>query len=110
MPKYHVTVRVAGVEVVEAENPYMAAIGAAARHGDDVEVADVRPAVGRTASPAVAATQRTVTKKRRPLSPEARAKLAKNLEKARAARARKLKAVRKTTKKPATKARAAKRS
>jgi hypothetical protein len=45
-----------------------------------------------------------VAKKRRRLSPDARAKLAQNLEKARAARARNLKAAaKKTTRKQATK-------
>jgi hypothetical protein len=47
----------------------------------------------------------TVAKKRRPMSAEARAKLAQNFVKARAARARNLKAAKKATKKsPAKKA------
>jgi hypothetical protein len=100
MPKYRVTVRVSSTEIVEADNPYMAAVAAAERHGSDVEVADVRPAVGRAPSAAGGATAKTApAKKRRALSPEARAKLAKNLEKARAARARNLKAAKKTAKK-----------
>lgn len=97
MPKYRVTLRMSSVEVVEAENPYMAAIIAAERHGNGVEVADVRPAVGR--SPAAASTKKaTKTTKKRQLSPETRAKLAQNLAKARAARARKLKAAKRTAK------------
>jgi hypothetical protein len=95
MPKYRVTLRVNSTEIVEADNPYMAAIQAAERHGDGVEVADVRPAVGR---PAAGTTKKAPAKKRRALSPEARAKLAKNLEKARAARARNIKAAKRTTK------------
>lgn len=43
-------------------------------------------------------TTEKAAKKRRPLSPEARAKLAQNLVKARAARARKLKAAKRTKK------------
>src|SRR5262249_41432372 len=95
VPKYRVTLKVRSVEIIEADNPYMAAITAAERHGTDVEVADVRPAVGRTA----AATKKAPAKKRRALSPEARAKLAKNLEKARAARAKNLRATKKAAKK-----------
>jgi hypothetical protein len=71
-----------------------------------VKIADVRPAVGRipaTARKAAAKTAkkttRKVVRKRRRLSPEARAKLAQNLVKARAARARNLKAAKKSTKK-----------
>jgi hypothetical protein len=109
MPRYRVTLRYTSVEIVTADNPYQAAIVASRGHGD-VEVADVRPAVGRipaTAHKAMAKTARKVTKKvvkkRRPLSPEARAKLAQNLVKARAARARNLKAAKKSTKKTAAK-------
>jgi hypothetical protein len=116
MPKYRVTVRHTSVEIVEADNPYQAAVVASNSHGDDVEIADVRPAVGRipaTAHKAAAKTAKKVTKKvvkkRRRLSPEARAKLAKNLVKARAARVRNLKAAKKSAKK-ATKKTAAKKS
>jgi hypothetical protein len=101
MPKYRVTVRVSSVEIVEADNPYMAAVAAAGRHDDEVEIADVRPAVGRPvvngnsasrkATKKSAKTLKTAAKKRRRLSPEARAKLAQNLVKARAARAAKRK-------------------
>jgi hypothetical protein len=101
MPKYRVTLRRSSVEVVEADNPYMAAVTAAERYGDGVEVTDVRPAVGRPAATG-ATTNTTVkkaTKKRRPLSSEARAKLAQNLVKARAARAKKIKAAKRATKK-----------
>jgi hypothetical protein len=91
------------VEIVEASNQYQAAIVARDLFGDSVEVADVSPAVGR---PPVSSGARTtaskatkkVAKKRRPLSPEARAKLAQNLVKARAARAAKAKAAKRTTK------------
>src|SRR5437764_301437 len=89
MPRYRVTVRVASVDIVEAENPFQAAVIASGRHGDDVEVADVRPAAGRVAGAAKASKKTTkkrankrvkkVAKKRRRLSPEARAKLAQNL-------------------------------
>jgi hypothetical protein len=106
MPRYRVTLRRTSVEIVTADNPYQAAIVASQGHGD-VEVADVRPAVGR--APATARTTATksaksvkkVAKKRRPMSSEARAKLAQNLVKARAARARNLKAAKKA---PAKKA------
>ena len=86
MPKYRVTLRINSVEIVEADNPYQAAAVISARRGGDVEIADVRPAVGR--APAAKAAKKTA-KKRRQLSPEARAKLAQNLVKARAARAAK---------------------
>jgi hypothetical protein len=102
MPRYRVTLRRSSVEIVEASNQYQAAIAARDLFGDSVEVADVSPAVGR---PPVTATSRKsakaakkVAKKRRPLSPEARAKLAQNLVKARAARAAKAKAAKRTTK------------
>jgi hypothetical protein len=103
MPKYRVTLRRNSVEIVTANNPYQAAIVASDLFGDGVEVADVRPAVGRPAStvrktPAKKSLKK-VAKKRRPLSPEARAKLAQNLVKARAARARNMKAAKKATKK-----------
>jgi len=107
MPKYRVTVRVSSVEIVEADNPYMAAVAAADRHSNDVEIADVRPAVGRPTVNGAAASRKATKKSaktvkkaaktRRRLSPEARAKLAQNLVKARAARAAKRKS---TAKKP----------
>jgi hypothetical protein len=95
MTRYQVTLQRPLVEIIEADNPYMAAIVAARRYGDGVQVADVRPALGRAA-----ATKKSgPAKKKRTLSLQARAKLAKNLEKARAARARNLRA----TKRAATK-------
>ena len=109
MPRYRVTLRRSSVEIVEAANPFQAAIVARDIFGEGVEVADVAPAVGR---PPVAAgrkaTKKTAKKvakrKRRPLSPEARAKLAQNLVKARAARAAKAKAAKKASKGTAKKA------
>ena len=98
MPRYRVTLRRSSVEIVEASNQYQAAIVARDLFGDSVEVADVAPAVGRppvakaAARPARRRPTKKVAKKRRPLSPEARAKLAQNLVKARAARAAKAKA------------------
>ena len=113
MPKYRVTLRFNSVEIVTAENPFQAAIVAADLFGDGVEIADVRPAVGRPISnankTAAKKSVKKVAKKRRRLSPEARAKLAQNLVKARAARARNVKAAKKSAKKSARKA-AAKRS
>jgi hypothetical protein len=111
MPRYRVTVRSTSVEIVEAANPYQAAVVASNGHDGGVEIADVRPAVGRVPSTisTVAATKTTkkavkkVVKKRRPMSAEARAKLAKNLVKARAARARNLRAAKKVTKKSTAK-------
>src|SRR6476661_594802 len=93
MPRYRVTLRRSSVEIVEAANQYQAAIAARDLFGDSVEVADVSPAVGRPVTTgrkagAQKATKK-VAKKRKPLSPEARAKLAQNLVKARAARAAK---------------------
>src|SRR5438552_3559846 len=41
MPKYRVTLRHTSVEIVEADNPYQAAVVASAGHGDDVEIANV---------------------------------------------------------------------
>ena len=100
MPRYRVTLRVNSVDVVEADNPYMAAIAASEKHGNGIEVTDVRLAVGRLPnSSAPAKKAHKVAKKRRPLSAEARAKLAKNLEKARAVRARNLRAAKNATKK-----------
>lgn len=94
MSRYRVTLRYSAVEVVEAANPYMAAIVVHDLHGDGVEVADVRPAVGRTAAittvrkaAKTAKATKKVAQKRRPMSAETRAKLAQNLVKARAARA-----------------------
>jgi hypothetical protein len=95
MPRYRVTFQRPSVEIIEANNPYMAAIVAAERYGDGVQVVDVRPAIGRVAT----VTKKAPAKKKRTLSPEARAKLAKNLEKARATRARNLRAVKKSTRK-----------
>src|SRR5436309_15072633 len=100
MARYRVTLRVSSMEIVEANNPYQAAVVARDRHGDGVDIADVRPAVGRapsttgktTAKKMVKKATKKATKTRRRLSPEARAKLAQNLVKARAARARNLKA------------------
>jgi hypothetical protein len=102
------------VEIVEAANQYQAAIVARDLFGDTVEVADVSPAVGR---PSVASGRATtaskvtkkVAKKRRPLSPEARAKLAQNLVKARAARAAKAKAAKRTSKSTSAAKKATKR-
>jgi hypothetical protein len=106
MSRYRVTLRRTSVEIVTADNPYQAAIVASRGRGE-VEVADVRPAVGRapaaTGIRTAARTVKKVAKKRRPMSPEARAKLAKNLVKARAARARNLKAAKKTAKKKTSK-------
>jgi hypothetical protein len=105
MPRYRVTLQRPSVEIIEAENPYMAAILAAGRYGDGVQVADVRPALGRAA----ATKKNAPAKKKRTLSPQARAKLAKNLEKARAARARNLRATKRTATKKTTKAKATKK-
>jgi hypothetical protein len=103
MPRYRVTLRRSSVEIVEASNQYQAAIAARDLFGDSVEVADVSPAVGRppvtaTGRKSATAGKKKAAKKRRPLSPEARAKLAQNLVKARAARAAKAKAAKRTTK------------
>ena len=104
MPRYRVTLRRSSIEIVEASNQYQAAIVARDLFGDSVEVADVAPAVGRP--PVTKASRKTgaakaakkVVKKRRPLSPEARAKLAQNLVKARAARAAKGRAAKRAAK------------
>jgi hypothetical protein len=110
MPRYRVTLRYSAVEVVEAANPYMAALVVHDLHGDGVEVADVRPAVGRTAATTTvrkatktATATKKVAKKRKPMSAENRAKLAQNLVKARAARAAKAKGTKRATKKKAAK-------
>jgi len=39
--RYRVTLRVSSIEVVDADNPYQAAVTASNRHGADVEIADV---------------------------------------------------------------------
>ena len=122
MGKYSVTIRVTTSEIVEADNPYAAAVVVSRRRGDGVEIADVRPArspakvarrVSKSARPAKKAAKKAVkkaakkvakaakktTKKRRTLSPEARARVIQNLAKARAARSKKLQAAKKATKK-----------
>jgi len=97
MPRYRVTLTRTSVEIVDADNPYQAAI-IASNGADGIEVQNVAAAVGRppqSTTPARKGSKKSVkkaAKKRRPLSPEARAKLAKNLVKARAARAAKAKA------------------
>jgi hypothetical protein len=110
MPRYRVTLRHTAVEVVEAENPYQAAVVASAGHADEVEVTQVASAVGRPVSTngrrkqaKKRAAKKVPAKKKRRLSPETRAKLAQNLTKARAARAAKRKTG--VTKKRLTKAR-----
>lgn len=111
MPRYRVTLMRTTVEIVEAPNPYQAAIVASDRGGGEVEVASVTPAVGRPsastgtrrATKSAKKPAQKVRKKRRPLSPAARAKLAQNLVKARAARAAKHKSAQKSaTKKTRT--------
>lgn len=98
MPRYRVTLKRTSIEVVEADNPFMAALGARDRYGDDIEVSDVTAAVGRPPARSSGRVRpaKKVAKKRRRLSPETRAKLAQNLAKARAARAAKAKATKKT--------------
>ena len=103
MPRYRVTLRRSSVEIVEASNQYQAAIVARDLFGDSVEVADVAPAVGRppvtkASRKGASKVAKKVAKKRRPLSPEARAKLAQNLVKARAARAAKGRAAKRAAK------------
>lgn len=124
MTRYRVTLRATSFEIVDAENPYQAAVLASGRHGSDVEVTQVARAVGRAPAAKVgkrgavtkragakktkkAATKRAPAKKKRQLSPEMRAKLAQNLVKARAARAakRKAAATKKTAKKRSAKRR-----
>jgi hypothetical protein len=115
MPRYRVTLRRTTTEIVDAANPYQAAIVASELGGDGVEIADVVPAVGRPpqlsgprkVTKAAKKPSKKVAKKRRPLSPEARAKLAQNLVKARAARAAKHKGVKRAA---AKKARVSKKS
>jgi hypothetical protein len=111
MPKFRVTTTIETTRVVEADNPFAAAVLVGGN------VTDVRPARGRVAGATKTATTtkpgKKATKKRKPLSPDARAKLAQNLVKARAARARNVKAAKKTTGKTGAKkspAKAAKRS
>ena len=88
MPRYRVTLRHTTVEVVEAENPYQAAVVASAAHAGDVEVSQVASAVGRPTSKngrrrsvKKQTAKKVPAKKKRQLSPETRAKLAQNLTK-----------------------------
>jgi hypothetical protein len=101
MARFRVTTTIEAVRVVEAENPFAAAVLVGGN------VTDVRPARGRLAgsssTPTSAKKAKQTAKKRKPLSPEARAKLAQNLVKARAARAKQAKAAKKVARKPATK-------
>ncbi len=125
MARYRVVVRHTSTEVVDAENEYMAAVIVADRLGDGAEIADVQRANGRNGSSGNGTangnghanangngngTATATKRKRRPLSPEARANLAANLVKARAARAAKARArkrasgaTKKTTKRTAKK-------
>jgi hypothetical protein len=113
MARYRVTLKRTTTEIVEAPNPYQAAIVASERGDGSAEVTDVRPAVGRpvsggggrgaTRTAGAAKTTKKVTKKRKPLSPEAKARLAQNLVKARAARAAKHKIAQRAAKKTAKK-------
>jgi hypothetical protein len=105
-----VTLTRTSVEIVEAANQFQAAIVANELAGEGAEILSVAPAVGRPAAPrgaraGSAAPATKVAKKRRPLSPEAKARLAQNLVKARAARAAK----RKAAAAPVKKARATKK-
>ena len=95
MPRFQVVVGTTRTEIIEAENEYMAAV--AERH-NRAEIADVRPAPGRLTSVSDAPAAAPAKKARRPVSPEARARLAQNLVKARAARAAKAKARKAETK------------
>jgi hypothetical protein len=112
MARYRVIVRTTSTDVVDAENEYMAAVLVAERYGNGVEIAEVRPAVGRVAANGKTNGAHngaaTAKKKRRSLSPEAKARLAQNLVKARAARAAKARARKKAVKKKTAK-RSAKR-
>jgi hypothetical protein len=109
MPRYRVTLTRTTIETVEAPNPYQAAITASSGGDGSDEVVDVRPAVGRPTKPASKSVKKAA-KKRRPLSPQARAKLAQNLVKARAARAAKAKAAKTKTARRATKAKSTKKA
>jgi hypothetical protein len=98
LPKYRVTTTIETTRVVEADNPFQAAVLVGGN------VTEVRPARGRVAAATKATkTAKTVAKKRKPLSPEARAKLAQNLVKARAARAKNVKAAKKSIRKSSPK-------
>ena len=97
MPRYRVTLRRSSIEIIEAPNPFQAAILASERSGGNVEIESVTPAVGRLPAstgarkvnkPSVAKTTKKVAKKRRPISAENRATLAQNVAKARAAKAK----------------------
>ena len=63
MPRYRVTMRRTTVEIVEAPNPYQAAIVANDLGGEGVEVANVAPAVGRPAASSAPRKASTATKK-----------------------------------------------
>jgi hypothetical protein len=99
MPRYRVTLTRTSNEIIEADNPFMAALAARDRFGDGVEIADVTPAVGRPPAKTAKARRpaKKATKKRRPMSAETRAKLAQNLAKARAARAAKRRTAKKAS-------------
>jgi hypothetical protein len=113
MPRYRVTLTSTTVEIVEAANPYQAAIVASDGGSGSSEIIDVRPAFGRPPAAKNAGAAKTakkatkVRKKRKPMSAENRAKLAQNLVKARAARALKATGAKKAAKKTPTKKRAA---
>jgi hypothetical protein len=103
MARYRVLVRTTSTDFVDAENEYMAAVMVAERYGNGVEIAEVRRAAGNANGNGRANGTRngsaTAKKTRRPLSPEAKARLAQNLVKARAARAAKARERKKAAKK-----------
>lgn len=89
--KYRVTVSTTEERMVEAPNAYDAAVRAA--NGDRSTVLDVKQARGRpTGSMSNGAK---VARPKRKMTPQARAKMLKNLEKARAARKRNVRATKK---------------
>ena len=87
MPKYKVIAIQTVEHIVEAANEWQAALAFDEEH--DGQIVSVKQLLGRPPSKKVA---KRATKKRAPMSAATRAKLAKNLVKARAARAAKAKA------------------
>lgn len=97
MPKYKVELEQVRTVYLDAPNEYMAAIAAVNGDGAETTVRSVDKAYGRTPGAVVRNRKpsQPLAKKRKPLTPEARAKLSQNLVKARAARAAKAKAAKK---------------
>lgn len=99
--KYRVIVSTTEERTVEAPNAFEAAVRAA--NGDrTATIEDVKAARGRPRAQGNGSTSLRASKTRKKMTPQARAKMLKNLEKARAARKKNIRTKKATTKKRVT--------